>query len=49
MLLSSSSHWIMDVALECGFNDHSHFSKSFKRLKGLTPSEYRKRYSQLQR
>lgn len=49
LLLVSSSQAVMDVALECGFNDHSYFSKSFKRLKGVTPSEYRKRYSQLQR
>ena len=48
-LLTASSRAVTDVALECGFNDHSYFSRAFKRLKGLTPSEYRKRYSHLQR
>jgi AraC-like DNA-binding protein len=31
---------IVDVALETGFNDQSHFTKFFKRLTGLTPGEY---------
>ena len=33
---------ITDIALSCGFNDMSYFSKLFTREKGLTPSAYRK-------
>lgn len=33
---------ITDVALECGFNDCSYFIRTFRRMKGLTPSRYRK-------
>ena len=32
------------VALECGFSSFSTFSRSFKRLCGCTPSEYRNAY-----
>ena len=33
---------IAEVASASGFFDHSHFSRTFKRLTGLTPTEYRK-------
>ncbi|MGN0523732.1 MAG: helix-turn-helix domain-containing protein [Eubacterium sp.] len=33
---------ITDIALSCGFNDMSYFSKLFTREKGLSPSAYRK-------
>jgi AraC family transcriptional regulator len=33
---------LVEVALEAGFADHSHFCKVFKRHTGLTPAEYRK-------
>ncbi len=29
-----------DVALELGFADHSHFTRHFKRIVGLTPHDY---------
>jgi AraC family transcriptional regulator len=32
---------IMEIALECGFNSHSHLSKQFRRLTGITPTAYR--------
>lgn len=33
---------ITDIAMSCGFNDMSYFSKQFKRYKNVTPSQYRK-------
>lgn len=32
---------LVEVALRCGFSSHSHFCRSFKRIHGLTPSEFR--------
>lgn len=29
------------IALQCGFSDHAHFSRIFKKRKGFTPSQYR--------
>ena len=40
--LSSTSAPLVDVALNAGFSSHGHFSSTFKRLTGLTPTEYRK-------
>lgn len=37
------------IAIECGFYDQAHFSNQFKRLRGLTPSAYRKRFGKLPR
>lgn len=33
---------IMDICLECGFNECSNFIKVFKKYKGMTPGQYRK-------
>ncbi|MDF3838273.1 AraC family transcriptional regulator [Cupriavidus basilensis] len=32
---------ITDIALECGYTDHSAFSRQFKALTGLTPRQFR--------
>lgn len=42
VLLSTSSLSITDIAMMCGFNDHSYFTKIFKRITNSTPSAYRK-------
>lgn len=34
-----------EIAIECGFNDFSYFTKVFRQKKGITPVEYRKKYS----
>ena len=33
---------ITQTAFECGFNDLSHFCKTFKKYKGISPSQYKK-------
>jgi AraC-like DNA-binding protein len=30
------------VAADCGFADQSHFNRTFRKVVGLTPDEYRK-------
>ncbi len=39
--LVSGSRPIREIALDCGFNDISYFSKSFREKTGLTPKAYR--------
>ena len=34
---------LIEIALQCGFSDDSHFRKRFKEVMGITPSEYRLR------
>ncbi len=41
-LLTEQTMSISDVCFECGFNNFSHFNKSFKAFTGQNPSEYRK-------
>ena len=38
---------ITEVALRCGYTDHSAFSRQFKALTGLSPSQYRDARRQL--
>ena len=40
-LLKRSSTDITEIALMCGFSDHAHFTRTFKRATGLTPTGYR--------
>ncbi|MEO0771053.1 MAG: AraC family transcriptional regulator [Cyanobacteria bacterium J06649_4] len=40
-LLKNTDRLITDIALICGFNSHSHLSKQFKQLTGMTPKAYR--------
>jgi AraC family transcriptional regulator len=40
--LTTSAASIAEIALNAGFADQSHFSRTFKRLTGLTPAAYRK-------
>ncbi len=40
-LLQQTEQSIIDIALDCGFNSHSHLSKQFRQLTGVTPKAYR--------
>jgi AraC family transcriptional regulator len=40
-LLSQPSISVLEVAVRSGFSDHSHFTKLFRRVVGVTPTGYR--------
>ncbi len=40
-LLKHSDQAIIDIALECGFNSHSHLSKQFRKVMGVSPRTFR--------
>ena len=42
-LLESSAMPIEDIGTECGYEDRSHFHKTFRKEYGVTPKEYRNR------
>ncbi len=42
--LRTSSDPVISIALACGFNDPSFFTRSFRQLVGTTPSAYRRRF-----
>jgi len=44
-LLESTSYSIESIAMSCGYNDAMVFSKAFHSMKGMSPSEYRKKSS----
>jgi two-component system response regulator YesN len=48
-LLGTTSLPIVQVSLECGFNNLQYFYDVFKRSVGCTPSEYRGRSSRAAR
>ena len=41
--LQRKPHSLIDIALDCGFSSHGHFSNTFRRIVGVTPREYRTR------
>ncbi|MBR2971780.1 MAG: AraC family transcriptional regulator [Clostridia bacterium] len=48
VLLSNTDDTVGDVGASVGFEDINYFSRIFKRIKGLTPSEYRRIAAQKQ-
>ena len=41
LLRSDVNSKILQVSMQCGFNDISYFNRMFKKIVGVTPSEYR--------
>ena len=41
--LNNPNFRVIDVALMCGFKNHSHFSQQFRQRTGMTPKEYRQK------
>jgi len=46
-LLMDNDLSVLNVCLDSGFNNLSHFNKQFRKNTGVTPSEYRKRFNGL--
>ncbi len=42
-LLADTDDLIIDIAVDCGFNNISHFNKVFKMHENMTPTQYRKK------
>ena len=42
--LQKKANSLIDIALECGFSSHGHFSSTFRKIVGVTPREYRRNY-----
>jgi len=40
-LLKRSSRHVTEIAFACGFSDHAHFTRTFKRATGVTPTGHR--------
>lgn len=45
-LLKSTSMKVVDIGMNCGFQDMSYFSKTFREMRGCTPQQYRKKVKQ---
>ena len=43
-MLLETRQTVSQIAMACGFFDHAHFSRSFRRLLQISPSAYRKRH-----
>ncbi len=48
-LLETTDHSITEIALRCGFNSNSYFTKIFHRSCGKTPNAYRKELQSLEK
>ncbi|GKU82157.1 response regulator transcription factor [Niallia sp. NCCP-28] len=43
-LLKDGGNSISEISSKVGYSDHSYFCKVFKKLKGLSPSQYKRKY-----
>ncbi|WP_200801236.1 helix-turn-helix transcriptional regulator [Clostridium sp. Marseille-P2415] len=44
-MLTDTNHSIGEIAASIGFSDSHHFAKAYKKINGLTPTEYRNAFS----
>ena len=44
LMLTTTNDTIASIAMDCGFYDHSHFTRNFRKIMGVSPKEYRKQY-----
>ena len=44
LMLTTTNDTIAAIALDCGFYDHSHFTRNFRKIMGISPKDYRKQY-----
>ncbi len=44
LLLVDSTMTVMEISFKCGFNSISNFNRTFKSVKGVTPTEFRESY-----
>ena len=47
-LLRETDHSIAEIAHECGFYDHSAFTRTFRAVVGVTPTQFRAEYTALE-
>ncbi|MCR5145130.1 MAG: AraC family transcriptional regulator [Lachnospiraceae bacterium] len=47
ILLESTNLSILDISLELSFNSRSYFSDTFQKIVGMSPGEYRKKYTKV--
>lgn len=45
LLLVDSTMTVVEISYECGFNTISNFNRTFKALKGITPTDFRRSYN----
>jgi PAS domain S-box-containing protein len=46
VFLTTTSNTIASIALDCGFYDHPHFTRNFRKIMGMSPKEYRHQNSE---
>ena len=46
MLLKTTRHSVQEIAFQCGFNSAANFCYTFRRMTGISPQEYKRRFLQ---
>jgi transcriptional regulator GlxA family with amidase domain len=41
-MIEEAASDLVDIAFACGFSSHTHMSRMFRQVIGITPSEYRR-------
>jgi AraC family transcriptional regulator len=40
-MLKSNEYTVTEISMMCGFSSHSHFTSTFKKKVGISPTEYK--------